>query len=230
MSLSRFHRSGVYTAATLVLFAFIAGCAPEQWVIQHAAKGQFTRGYKYIGIDVERANVRLRAWNNDSVAIAVNMLATVRSAYSFAVDSIDDTLLLIGKFRGAAELVGSWPEAVLDIPGNANVTVSTGGSVSVLGLDGPLSLSAVDSVSVVNSPKNTLFARSSAGRVILEFPSGFGGELDLESGPSGMVEIDNGAFRGTRQRGLAKGTYGAGGPRIGARGMRGVEVQIRGGK
>lgn len=217
----------VILVSAILTGLLVNGCTPEQWVIQRAGKGEFHKGYKYIGVSVDRSSVRVRGWNNDSVAIGVHMLADNRRGYSFIVDSLDDTLLLIGSYTGDANRLGQRPEAILDVPENADIFIIAGGSVHVDGVSGPIRIGATDTVSVSSSPRGPLTVGSSFGMVSLELPAAINADVDWESGAGSGVQFESDAFKGTRQRGLARGTLGKGGIKIAAKGTKGVEVQFR---
>lgn len=227
MNSSRTARRIVILHVVLTALVVLASCAPEEWIIQRAAKGVYSRGYKYTGVDVDRANVRVRGWNADSVAIAVNMLKDVRNSYAFVVDSAEDSLLLLGKFNGPASLPGLHPEAVLEVPANADLTIDARGSIHVDGLNGPLRVNAQDTASLALSPRGPVFVGSSAGIVLLELPVHINADVDWESGPGGEVRFDSPAFHGQRRRESAKGVIGTGGVKITIRGAKGVEVSFK---
>lgn len=217
----------VIRIASLVLLTTSFSCTPEQWVIQHGASSMYSHSYKYVGIRVPRANVRVRGWDRDSVAIAVSMLQADRSSYSFVIDSLDDSLLLLGESHGVVGNTSGLPEAIVDVPHGADISVETAGNVSVQEVDGPIRIDAMDSATVAAGGRSPVLCGSGKGFVTISIATESGVDLDVESGSGGTVVVNSTHFHGSRSPAKIKGTWNGGGPKIMARGAKGVNVEER---
>jgi len=200
------------------------GCTPQQFVVQHAEKGHFSRAYKHLGVYCDRADVHIHGWNNDSISIAVTMDSTIKNNYSFLVDSSGDSLLLIGK-HGVVSAAGNspLPEADIALPYNTGVFVRTEGSIIVDTMRGAIDASATDTIlyrcPMFTSPVNLT---SSGGSVTVELPGDVSCDVDLECSENAEIRLDSKNFHGEKLKNRVKGTLGAGGALLKITGEKGV--------
>ncbi len=208
--------------------AILAGCAGPQMVIQRAGSSRFHEAYSVVGVFTHRADVTVKGWDRDSAAIAVTMTQEARAHYSFVVDSVDDSLLLLGRVGAVPAETPEAPNVLVELPANARCHVETAGTAVAEDVVGPLELYATDSAVVrLNAVKNDVTAVTSGGLARVELAAGAGCEIDAETGPGGRVTIDVPTFKGQTLPGKSRGTIGAGGHHITVRGAKGVEVAIR---
>jgi hypothetical protein len=212
----------------VVLFLYV-GCAPQQFVVQHAEKGRFSSLYKHLGVYCDHADVHLHGWNRDSVSIAVTMEEGIKNDYSFLVDSSGDSLLLIGK-RGVAGAAGnnSLPEVDVALPFKTDAVIRTDGNIIIDSVNGRVDAVASGTLSYACMEWLSPVDLRCNGIVTLNLPHDIACNLDLECSENGQIRFDSQDFKGERQRNIIKGTMGAGGMLLKAVSKEGVNVLLTG--